>query len=105
LHVHPDAAVWTSIGVGNLGLSEHVQVVVDPDSPQVGLGRIEELTRQQWRQLRALVGSRVTVTDARLGALTGRLLSLTHGEAQLDLGEGDIRYLMWITVEAAGENC
>lgn len=101
LHVHPDAAMWISIGAQNTGLSPHVQVVPDPACREVGKGWIEILTVEQWRRLRGLVGQRVTVTTANLGALTGDLLALDHSEAQLDLGGDDIRYLTWITVEPA----
>jgi hypothetical protein len=99
LHVHPEAAVWISISVRNTGLSEQVQVVPDPACPEQGKGWIEELSVEQWRQMRALVGGPAIVSDARLGALAGTLLSLNHREAQLDLGGGDVRYLHWITVE------
>jgi hypothetical protein len=101
LHVNPDSAMWISISVQSTGLSEHVLVVPDPACPEVGKGWIEELSTVQWREMRALVGQRVTVTDARLGTLSGTLLALDHREARLDLGDGDVRYLFWITVEPA----
>jgi hypothetical protein len=98
LHVHPDSAVWIMIGVQNTGLSHHVQVVADPECREVGKGWIEALTVERWRDMRALAGRQVTVKTCELGALTGTLLALDHGEARLDLGDGDIRYLPWIEV-------
>lgn len=103
LHVSPGSAMWIAVGVRNLGLDGHVQVVPDPDCPDPGLGWIEELSAQQWREIRAMVGQTVTVTDARLGALTGTLLTLDHREARVDLGEGDVRYLHWISIESRDE--
>jgi hypothetical protein len=99
LHVNPDSAMWISISVRNTGLGDHVQVVPDPACPEQGKGWIEELSTEQWGQMQALIGELVTVTDARLGVLTGKLLTLDHREARLDLGDGDVRYLFWITVE------
>ena len=97
-HVNPDSAMWI---VQNTGLSPHVQVVEDPQCTDAGKGWIETLTVEQWRWLLALVGSRVTVRTARLGALTGELLALDHSEARLDLGDDDVRYLPWISIAPA----
>lgn len=103
LHVHPESAMWISMSVQNTGLSEHVEVVPDPACSEVGKGWIERLTTAQWREMLALVGHRATVTaswpEALQGtSLDGVLLALDHGEARLDLGGGDIRYLPWISV-------
>jgi hypothetical protein len=98
LHVHPDAAMWISIGVGNTGMSEHVRVVPDNDCPEAGKGWIETVTAERWRELQALTGQPVTVTTATLGPLTGTLLALDDTEARLDVGGGDLRYLPWISV-------
>jgi hypothetical protein len=103
LHVNPNSATWIAISVQNTGLSPHVQVAEDPQCQDAGKGWIETLTVEQWREKLALVGRRVTVRCARLGELTGELLALDHGEARLDLGGDDIRYLPWITVELAHE--
>lgn len=103
LHVRPDDAMWIAISVQSTGLSPHVQVVEDPQCQDAGQGWIETLTVAQWREKLAMVGRRVTVRCARLGELTGELLALDHGEARLDLGDGDIRYLPWITIELAHE--
>ncbi len=99
LHVHPDSAMWIAISVQSTGLSEHVQVVRDPGCPEEGLGWIETLSTEQWRAMRALVGQRVAVETYELGTLTGTLLSLKHNEARLDLGDNDIRYLPWISIQ------
>lgn len=106
LHVHPESAMWISIAVQNMGLSPHVQVVRDPDCREAGRGWVETLTVEQWQTMRALVGERVRVKaswpEMLAGAwLQGALLALDHGEAQLDLGGGDIRYLQWIEVTPA----
>lgn len=103
LHVHPDSAMWITISVGKTDLSPYVQVVADPACPEIGMGWIEDVTAERWRELRSLVGRRVTVLSERLGALTGVLLHLEHGEARLDLGNGDVRYLRWITVDPADD--
>lgn len=99
LRVHPEAAMWIAVSVHNTGLDAHVQVVPDPACPAVGRGRIEALSVEQWRALRALVGHRVTVSTADLGRLTGTLLALTDAEARLDLGDDDVRYLPWLDIE------
>lgn len=93
--------MWIAIGVQNTGMSEHVQVVGDPACPEVGKGWIQPLTAEQWRELRALVGQQVTVSTADLGTMSGTLLALGDKEARLDLGDGDVRYLAWLTVEPA----
>lgn len=98
LHVHPESVLWILIGVQHAGLSPHVQVVGDPACREAGKGWIETLTVEQWRGMRALVGSRVTVTT-RLGTMTGVLKALNQHEAQLDPGDGAVRYLSWISVE------
>ncbi len=103
-HVNPDSAMWIAIGVQNTGLSPHVQVVEDPQCTDAGKGWIETLTVDQWRWLLALVGSRVTVRTARLGALTGELLTLSDSEARIDLGENDVRYVPWISITPVDEN-
>lgn len=102
LHVHPDSAMWISISVQQTGLSPYVQVVPDPACSEVGKGWIEEQTAEHWRELRSLVGNRVTVRDGTLGALTGVLLALDHGEARLDLG-GDVRYLRWVSIDPSSK--
>ncbi len=99
LHVHPDAVMWIAISVQNTGLSPHVCVVPDPDCPEVGKGWVEVFTGEQWAGMLALVGRRVAVRTATLGALTGTLLKLDNTEARLDLGDGDVRYLPWISIE------
>lgn len=99
LHVHPDSAMWITIGVQNAGMAAYVRVVGDPACAEIGKGWIETLTVDQWRKLRALVGQQVTVSTAPLGTLSGTLLALDDKEARLDLGDGDVRYLPWITVE------
>lgn len=103
LHVHPDSAMWISISVQGTGLSPYVRVVPDPDCREVGKGWIETLTVDQWRELRAQVGHLVVVETAELGALAGTLRALDHSVAQVDLGDGDIRYLPWITVTPIGD--
>jgi hypothetical protein len=101
LHVHPDSAMWISISVQGTGLGEHVRVVPDPSCPELGKGWIETLTTEQWAGLLALVGQQVIVTTSGLGVLSGELLALNDREARVDLGDADIRYLPWITVEPA----
>lgn len=101
LHVHPEALMWIAISVHNTGLTEHVQVVADPGCRDIGQGWIETFSVEQWRALRALVGRQVSVSTADLGGLTGELLSLDHAEARLDLGDGDVRYLPWLTIQDA----
>lgn len=101
LHVHPDSAMWIAISVQNTGMSPYVQVVPDVDCPELGRGWVETLTVDQWREMRSLVGQLATVTDHRLGALTGTLLSLDHDEAKLDLGADDVRFLRWVAIAPA----
>ncbi len=98
LHVHPGDAMWIAISVQQTGLSPYVQVVPDPACPELGKGWVEEQTAEQWRQLRCLVGQRVTIRSEPLGTLTGVLLKLDHHQAELDLGGGDVRYLRWIAI-------
>lgn len=101
LHVNPDSAMWISISVQNTNLSAHVQVVPDPDCTEAGQGWIETLTVDEWRAMRALIGQRVTMKTDSLGTLTGVLLALDHSEARIDLGDDDVRYPRWITIESA----
>lgn len=98
LHVHPESAMWISMSVQHAGLSPHVHVVADPECLEVGKGWIEQQTAEQWRELRSMVGQQVEVQAETLGALSGVLLALDHGEARLDLGGGDVRYLRWISI-------
>jgi hypothetical protein len=98
LHVASDSAPWISVSVGNTGLSDHVTVVPDPACEHLDQGWVENLTIEQWAQMRALVGQAVTVEDARIGSIRGTLRALDHRTAEVDLGGGDVRYLMWITV-------
>lgn len=91
--------MWISLSVQHAGLSPYVQVVPNPACPELGKGWVEAVTAEQWRELRSLVGQRVTIRDAALGALSGVLLTLDHSQARLDLGGGDVRYLRWIAID------
>lgn len=102
LHVRSSSAMWIAISVENMGLSGHVRVVADPACRDAGRGWVEVVTAERWRALRGLVGQRVVVATAELGRLTGVLVELERGEARLDLGGGDLRYLPWLTVEPEG---
>lgn len=103
LHVHPESAVTLMISVQYKTLSEHVQVVQDPACTDRGQGFIEEVTAEQWRYWRLLVGRRVVVASSELGTVTGTLLELDHRTATVDLGDNDTRYLSWITIAADGQ--
>jgi hypothetical protein len=104
LHVHPDAAMWMVLSVGHARLSEHVQVVSDPACTDVGRGWIENLTVDQWRRLRSLVGQQVILESSELGIMRGELLRLDHRTAMIDVGGQDVRYLSWITIKAVTAN-
>ncbi len=103
LHVHPGSAMWLSMSISHHGLGQHVQIVPDPACTEPGRGFIEWVSHDRWDYLRSLVGTRVRVSDARLGELTGVLLTLDHREARVDVGDGDVRYLHWISIHAVKE--
>ncbi len=99
LHVHPDDAMWICISTNHAALSPHVRVVPDPQAPS-GQGWYETLDSGRWAELQALVGRRVVVETARVGRMTGVIVSLDDNEAVLDVADDDRRYLPWITIEA-----
>jgi hypothetical protein len=103
LHIHPRSAIWISLSVQHHGLGQFVEVVPDRACRDLGRGWVEALTAEQWRAMRDLVGTRVEVFTPDLGRLVGTLVALDHAEARLDLGDGDVRYLTWLSVQPAAE--
>lgn len=102
LHVNDNGAMYTVMSVSHAKLDDDVVVIPDPDVP-TGQGWIEEIPTDRWRQMLGWVGTdrRVHVTDAKLGRITGVLVSLDDREAVVDLGGDDQRYVYWASIEEA----
>ncbi len=102
LHVNGGGAMYTVMSVSHAGLDGDVAVIPDPDVP-TGQAWVEEIPTDRWRQMLGWVGTdqRVHVTDAKLGRITGTLVSLDDREAVVDLGDDDQRYVYWASIEEA----